>query len=87
MFQNWRWVIDIDYDVFRDYERLTGDIETCARERWFLLNLKAKFAGTIQFHLSDGQYMSSRLSRSINCLEVSTRKHLILSLVEGTSHG
>ena len=43
-------------DVYADFKRLedekekcrvTDRIATCARERWFLLNLKAKFAGII----------------------------------------
>ncbi len=55
-----RWACDSD--VFQDYEKVeqtkqrrkvASDIETCARERWFLLNMKAKFAGTVYKSLSD----------------------------------
>ena len=39
--------------IYRDFSRVAtekkdevlSDIATCARERWFLLKLKAKFAG------------------------------------------
>lgn len=30
----------------REKHRISDNIETCARESWFLLNLKAKFTGT-----------------------------------------
>ena len=49
-----RW--SIDSDMFKDMKRLAEEerkekilenISTCARERWFLLNLKAKFAGNV----------------------------------------
>ena len=48
-----RWASDSN--VFQDYERVeqakqrgkvASDIETCAREGWFFLNMKTKFAGT-----------------------------------------
>ena len=47
-----RWTKDSD--VYKDLKRMEDEKEknriiesigTCARERWFLLNLKAKFAG------------------------------------------
>ena len=47
-----RWAEDSD--TYRDFSRVAtekkkdevlSDIATCARERWFLLKLKAKFAG------------------------------------------
>lgn len=50
-----RW--SVDSDVYMDHQRmqearekaaLVESIGTCARERWFLLNLKAKFAGTVE---------------------------------------
>ena len=54
---------------------ILDSMDTCARERWFLLNLKAKFAGksffilfnvVFTFVLLDGQYLASRLSKSIS---------------------
>ncbi len=55
-------------------------MERCACERWFLLHLKAKFAGKFRIILIsfvirngmilfiDGQYLASRLSKTINSL-------------------
>ena len=49
-----RWTADSD--VYKDMKRIAkekekgkilAEIGVCARERWFLLNLKAKFAGNV----------------------------------------
>lgn len=51
-----RWTNESD--IFQDYdkmeqkkeqERVARDIKTCARERWFLLKIKAKFVGMCMF--------------------------------------
>lgn len=50
-FQRW----ELDSEIFQDIERISekdkekkllDSIATCAHERWFLLQLKSKFAGT-----------------------------------------
>ncbi len=82
-----RW--SADSDIFKDMKRVMEEVEKdevveamerCARERWFLLHLKAKFAGKFRIILIsfvikngmilfiDGQYLASRLSKTINSL-------------------
>lgn len=49
---------DMQYSLaLKQTKKIKKKIAVVARERWFLLNLKAKFA--------DGQYLASRLSKSI----------------------
>ena len=66
---------------FKERERLLESMSVTARERWFLLKLKAKFAGMFvhnydlcmhtctvshsDYNYADGQYLASRLSKSI----------------------
>ena len=66
---------------FKERERLLESMSVTARERWFLLKLKAKFAVMFvhnydlcmhtctvshsDYNYADGQYLASRLSKSI----------------------
>ena len=50
--QRWSKHSDVYVDLKKmedekEKRRVADSIATCARERWFLLNLKAKFAGTV----------------------------------------
>ena len=49
-FPRWLPQCDIYCDIMRllteiEKKKKQGDISKCARERWFLLSLKSKFAG------------------------------------------
>lgn len=78
-FNRWR----VESAIFKDMKRIADEeekekiidaIADCARERWFLLNLKAKYAGIADYCVFLCRNPNSLLSQMVNTWPLDFRK-------------